>query len=468
MSDDSIEWLNHLAENPEVFMREYLGVSPWEKQVEVIDSVRDHKITAVRSGHGVGKTTIAAWGALWWLITHPYGAVVTTAPSGRQVNELLWKEIRKAYKNAKHALGGELLPKAPKLTIDDDWLAIGFSTDDGVNFQGWHSPGGTLVIFDEAPGVDPLIWEVVKGVLVSDKDRFLAIGNPVEPTGPFYDLFQGGTANCIHISAYDGPNVKAGKTIIPGLATLDWVNERREEWGEDSPMWLSRVMGTFPDSDDRTLVPMSWMDAAIERWQKYQMDGTWDSSVCQIGLDVARKGANATCASEAYVGLGVKAIHVFPKQDTVQTAMQAKVLRDELGAHQIRVDADGLGAGVYDMLVDMLGEDVVVEMRGGMVSEFDRDRFANRRSEWLWTLRQRLDPDGPAPIALPPNQKLRGQLTGMRWGLTTRGQIKLESKDEMDSRGMKSPDEADCVSYGLAVIADRFIIEDHLLAMTRM
>jgi hypothetical protein len=210
----TIAEIEALSRQPVTFVERMLGGKLWGKQQEIAQSLVDNRTTAVRSCHGSGKTHLSARLALWWLFTRPYSAVITTAPTGRQVTELLWKEIRVAYKNARAKLGGDLLPRAPKLTVDDDWLCIGFSTDDPVNFQGWHSPGGTLAIFDEAPGVDPLIWETIEGVLVGDRDRHLVIGNPVEPSGPFFDIFQreSRTVKKFHISAFDVPNVDRAAT----------------------------------------------------------------------------------------------------------------------------------------------------------------------------------------------------------------------------------------------------------------
>ena len=156
------------------------------------------------------------------------------------------------------------MPKAPRLVVDDEWLCIGFSTDDPTNFQGWHSPGGILAIFDEAPGISPDIWDAARGVIVGKDDRFLCIGNPTETSGPFYNLFSTASENVakFHISAYDVPNVKQGKVVIPGLCTKDWVDERKAEWHENTPMWQNRVWGIF-----QTRRTQPWSPYPGQRWQ---------------------------------------------------------------------------------------------------------------------------------------------------------------------------------------------------------
>ena len=106
--------VRELQERPELFIEHVLGAKLWEKQIQIANGLNDHRIVAVRSCHGSGKTFLAAQLALWWLYTRPFSTVITTAPTGRQVTDLLWKEIRKSHKRAEEivggpGLGGELL-----------------------------------------------------------------------------------------------------------------------------------------------------------------------------------------------------------------------------------------------------------------------------------------------------------------------------------------------------------------------
>lgn len=469
------EDVDELADNPAGFIEEFLGIKPWEKQTEICESVRDNRRTVVPSCHGAGKTTIAACIALWFLFTRPYSNVVTTAPTGRQVKSLLWKELRKAYHHAEGiwpvGMGGDLLPKNPQLQLDGDaWMCVGFSTDMDVSFQGWHAPGGVLMVFDEAPGVDPMIWKAARNTLTGPDDRFLAIGNPIEAAGPFYDMTTREDAKTIHISALDVPNVVEEKIVIPGLTSIEWVREMQSDCGsnyKEHPDYIARVLGKFPDVDDRVLVPLSWMDAAEERWRVYQDLNAWQQRNCHLGVDVARSGTNKTIIAESYDALGCKRLHKEPKQSTMETAGSVLDIADRSGALTYRIDADGVGAGVYDRLAEQ-DEKRAREMRGGMRSELDPTRYLNQRAEWYWTLRERLDPEADHALAMPPDKNLRAQLTGMRWKTTSQGKKQIESKDDMLKRGLKSPDEADAVVYSLAIpSAEEFDVISFLEAMTK-
>jgi hypothetical protein len=111
------------------------------------------------------------------------------------------------------------------------------------------------------------------------------------------------------------------------------------------------------------------------------------------------------------------------------------------------VDADGLGAGVFDRLIE-LGYSVG-EIRGGMRST-EPDDYVDLRAEWYWKLRERFE-RGDIDID-PYDKELAKQLVKIKWSLTSRGQVKIESKKEMRARGLPSPDRADALAYAFAQI----------------
>ena len=245
-----------LRQHPELFFTELLGIKEeylWDKMLEVMHSVRDNERTSVKAGHGVSKSFSAARLALWFLYAYgPRCTVVTTAPTYKQVVDVLWREIADAHATATCKLPGNIT--SDKLDIDSRWFATGFTTradtvtQQATAFQGYHNDY-VLVIFDEAAGIHPKIWEAAEGLLISGHVRFLAIGNPTSGYGDFVDCFELDSGwNQITISVLDTPNYKLDAEVIPGLSGRRFVESSRRKYGENSSFYKSRVLGEIPDS----------------------------------------------------------------------------------------------------------------------------------------------------------------------------------------------------------------------------
>jgi phage terminase large subunit len=180
---------------------------------------------------------------LRFLFAYYPAVVINTAPVWTQVENQYWRYLRDAYLKAHYRLGGTLLKT--QLNIAENWFAMGLANDpDRMEaFQGWHAEN-IMVIFDEASGIAPKIFEAALGAMAGGKIvRFVLIGNATQNSGPFYDAFKDPTFNKIKISAFDVPNVREKRQIIPGLVTWEWVEEVRRKFGEDSDIYRVRVSG---------------------------------------------------------------------------------------------------------------------------------------------------------------------------------------------------------------------------------
>jgi len=179
----SVRAYPRFAEQPVAFAERALGVDLWSKQVEVLEALRDGPRVTVRACHGVGKTFVAASAALWFLYTRKPSVVLTTAPTGRQVRQVLWRQLRALHRRARYSLGGEL--HLTRLELGDEWFGLGLATDEPDRFQGFHSES-ILLIVDEAAGVREEIFDAVEGVLTTEGAKTLLIGNPTSQSGYFY------------------------------------------------------------------------------------------------------------------------------------------------------------------------------------------------------------------------------------------------------------------------------------------
>lgn len=263
---DPLAITDRCQRDPEFFVREVLGDTPWKRQVEIFESIRDHRSTAVPSCHASGKSWTAGRAVLWFLYSF-YGAkVITTAPTERQIRGILWAEIHRARRNSRAPLGGE--PTLLSLKLAEDWYATGFTAPDWDpnRFQGYHAPH-ILVVVDEAAGISRALADQIDSLLSGGHARKLEIGNPVEAGTPFQASCESPHVHTLPISAFDTPNFtafgigqeeiasgaweeKIGKAPLPhpDLITPQWVAERYQIWGPTSNAWKSRVLGQFPDT----------------------------------------------------------------------------------------------------------------------------------------------------------------------------------------------------------------------------
>jgi hypothetical protein len=148
----------------------------------------------------------------------------------------------------------------------------------------------------------------------------------------------------------------------------------------------------------------------------------------------------------------IRTYRAHHKDDTMTTAGHiAKAMRDiddETDKNDwVRaiVDVPGVGGGVVDRLAEL--ELPVIPYNGGE-APIDKEPFVNARAEDYWTLRERFE-QGEVDID-PDDDKLAAQLGSIKWGIDSRGRIKIESKDDMRKRGLPSPDRADAMAIAFA------------------
>lgn len=462
-------------EDPVWFARRFLDARPWSKQREVLRALRDHDLVAVRSCNGSGKTFTAALATLWWLCAHDEATVITTAPSERQVKELLWREIRHLHGKNPELIGGKLA--STRLELSEKRFAYGFSTDSAARFQGFHSMN-ILVIVDEAAELREFIFDAIFGCLTSENAKMLMIGNPSSLAGTFYDAFHKNRSSwkTIHISAFDTPAflsegvsgfgrastalldvgsvpqsarlggndgelVASFEAVPAGMATPKWAEMIAAQRGVNSSDYQFRVLGEFPDEADDTLIALRLIESAVGR--DFEVDLGGDAV---MGVDVARYGNNQTVAVVRR-GSSVVDMVSFGRSDLMGTTGRVMDLARKHDVKTIHVDEVGLGAGVVDRARE-LGSVRTIGVNVGKKAS-DVNRYLNLRAEIYDGLRQRFA-DGD--ISIPDDSELISQLASLTFSYSSRGQLQIEGKDRIRSSGRQSPDKADAL--GLAFMKE--------------
>lgn len=456
-----------MQQDPVGVVRDLFGSNLWKDQELILESVRDNARTAWRSCHGIGKTYVVARLVLWWLYSFEYSIILTTAPTWRQVEKLVWKEIRSCHARAKIPLGGNLAPKATQLSLDgDEWTAMGISTNDPNRFQGFHSLH-LLVIVDEASGVNEDIFEAIDGVLTSAHCRLVEIGNPTDIGGEFYRAFRAPGWITGHTSAWDTPNftilgitredIAKGtwkekvernedgsyKWPAPYLITPEWVADKYARWGPNHPAWFARVEGDFPEQGEYNVIPLGWIEQAQERWEDAKAEGQ-----IILGVDVARGGMDLS-AIAIRQGSKILSVETFSNMDGPLLAGEIAVRYRKLGASRVNVDVIGLGAAVEDALKDPVYKDIVcnpvnVATASELLDDKGNRMYQNLRAELWWAVREALDPKGKDPLSLPAGDSLLGDLAAPKYDFR-KGWTQIEPKEDTKKRLGRSPDEGDAV-----------------------
>lgn len=434
--------LLRLREDPALFVRTIIGATPQRWQREALEAIRDNDRVAIKSGHGVGKTAFLSWVLLWWLCTHYPVKAACTANTASQLGDVLWPEVARWARQMHPAFKEQLEFRSDKISLrgggESYAVARTSRRDSPESLQGFHSEN-MLFILDEASGIPDIIFEVGQGSLSTPGAKIVMCGNPTRSSGYFYDAFN--------------KNVDRWATMTVSCADADYVRpgfieEMREQYGEDSNQMRVRVYGLFPEADDDTIIPLHLVEAALTRDVEpiQGLRPVW-------GLDVARYGSDRTALAKRRGNSLVEPIKAWQGKDLMEIC---GIVLEEFDAcsyddrpAEILVDVIGLGAGVVDRLKEM----DFVPVRGINVAESAAlsQKYLRLRDELWFQCREWLE---QRDCSLPKGDGvLEAELTAPRFKFQSNGKLKVESKEELKRRGQRSPDLADALMLTFASTA---------------
>jgi phage terminase large subunit len=288
----------------------------------------------------------------------------------------------------------------------------------------------------------------------------------------------------IYVSTPNGPGNSFAKKRFSGkypVFRIHWADDARKDqkwYAKQKAMLDSVVLAQEVDIDynasiEGVVIPAIWILAAVGL-KLYPIDRKR-----YAGLDVADEGANENVLV-IRKGSTVEIIENWHSGNTTQTSHKARQICKSLQVHRLAYDSVGVGAGVGGTLSSF--PDLPFELQainGGSScsdrewSEFDghtsKQLFKNLRAELWWLVRRRFEktwervnnisdyPDDEL-ISIPNDSELIAQLSQPLYKYTDSGLILIESKANMEKRGIKSPDRADaliyCFSYESRASAD--------------
>jgi phage terminase large subunit len=416
---------------PAMFAQEVLGANPTDQQWELSRAIVDKRRVTIRSGHGTGKSASLCWSILWFMSCYYPCKIPCTAPTAHQLSDVLFAELSKwlsAMKNNAPALAVEFEFTSGKLYLKSNPLesfavARTARPEQPEALQGFHSDN-ILFIIDEASGVSEKVFQVAEGALSGAGAYVIMCANPTREDGYFYDSHHKMRSSwaCLHWDSSKSPNV-----------SQQYVDTMRQKYGEESPIFQVRVKGNFTSALDG-VIPLHLCESAIDR----EVAPIKTAPVIW-GLDVARYGDDSTALAKRKGNILLEPTKEWFGLDTMQVCgMIATEYTNAFEKPQvINVDTCGLGAGVFDRLRELnypVGSVNVAE------SAANNNKYMRLRDEMWWLGREWFD---GLDVKIPNDPDLIAELTTAKYRIESSGKMKVESKQEMKARGVKSPNKAD-------------------------
>ena len=435
-------------------LEKHSGPRKWQRAI--LQAIRDHikendgKIDfdtfrmAVASGRGIGKSALVSWLVIWMMSTRIGGSVIVSANSEAQLRSVTWAEITKWLAMTLNSHWFEIaatrIMPAKWLTeiVEREmkkgtryWSVEGrlWSEENPDAYAGLHNEDGVMLIFDEASGIPDSIWSVSDGFFTENTPhRFhLAFSNPRRNTGYFYETFHSKRAfwstRVIDARDVEGTDKNLYQRII-------------DEYGPDSYQASVEVYGNFPSEGDDQFIGSNLVDDAMKRPPAKDT-----SAPIVIGVDPARFGADATVIAIRQ-GRDILELRRHRGADTMEVAGHVIDAIEQFQPALVCIDEGGLGAGVVDRLKEQR-----YKIRGVNFGNKAKNQtmWGNKRAEMWGAMR-----DWLRTGHIPTDRFLKTDLISPKTKPDSRGTLFLESKKDMKSRGLASPDAADAIAVTFA------------------
>lgn len=425
-------------------------------QRAALDIIKTETRLCCVGANGTGKDALVARIILWFIFAKD-GSVIVTTPTQRQAKQtIIQREITPAFNQSKLHLPGRVFATALKRYDDPVSGMVSFSGSSLSSMSGYHAQD-QMILLSEAQGVPDFTWEAAAACSTDASNVIVAIGNPIHKDGKFESASIRWPS--VRFSALDICDLN-----IPGAASREWIQEQKDEWGEESDWYRVHVLGMFPvDDSDRALVTRAMLQRAValHRGPDARPRGRYTFS-----LDPAEMGADSSVLAVRR-GNAIIALHTWKKMNATETRDRVVEILKEYqcgtpAAAMMLVPGDMRGVKDFNLVVDSVaygaGVADVLQEHGFRVTRFKSShkasdsirgdsKFYDKRAEHYWSLRLMLE---AGTLALPDHPELHEELLNTRWGLTDDERIRIETKRVIISRIGRSPDAADAVMMSLS------------------
>ena len=448
-------------DDPVLFAKEVIGIKLTEQQVEGLSLLVEgkHKL-AIKSGHGTGKSCLQAIAILWFLTTRPLSRVVLTAPSARQLYDVLMAEVRQWYLNSILSEFELFRFTSDNIRINKEshekiWFATCISVSNPENLSGMHAKD-VFAVVDEGAGVDDEIFVRIQGILTTKGSYLLTCGNPSFCSGYFYDIFHKEgykeEFDTLTFSCLNSPNVD-----------LEWIESMKRQYGEDSNIFKVRVLGEFAPLDEETVIRRADLDKCVDR---RQVDDEFIDNIdsVTIGVDVSSGEGNdysVISIRSGYTEISREKVKMRLRQfRSYLSRVIEKYAQMEIEV-LVNIDTTGLGFQLGQDLEDYFYEYINVEINKINFSHraIRSKEYNSVFTEMIFTFADKLD---QISLFNLPESTVVEDLGARRYGYDFLNRYQAEKKKEFVKRIGRSPDEGDAVllafydTYGHGIVNEGY------------
>lgn len=419
----------------------------WQ-QVEIVLAVarwiqskdKNKKKIAVKSGHGIGKSSIISIIIIRFLFCYYHAVIWCTAPTQIQMQDVLRKEL---------SLWKDRLPEWIKdlfehtqnyLRVwDNDWdkaaryARARTAAKEHPEALAWLHSDNLMIIADEASWVPDEIFETAMSAMTNPNFIFLMISNPTRLEWYFYKAFTDNvdTFQTLSFNSEESPIV-------------DWsfVNNIIDDYWKDSDQYRVRVLWEFPKAwllDDKWWIPLfdpneitfitdEQASYELNEFDKLWIDPSWNW-----------KDFTSFVARNNFYAKRVAREQKSTEKSIAQKTVQLQAILPRLKEDKIFYDNFWVGANVWQELAK---EWIFARWVNVWNQADDSNTFLNKRAECYWRLKK----ECKQWFKLIWNAKERSDLLMIKYKRTEKWLIRIMDKVEMRKEFGKSPDDADALA----------------------
>lgn len=400
--------------------------------VEKAINNQSFKRIAIKSGHGIGKSTTLAWLILWFLFTHLDAQIPCTAPTENQMYDVLWKEIAKWLKLMPVQIQGLYDWSNTYIRIQErpeTWFARAKTArkEAPEALAGVHGDYVMFVI-DEASGVPEEIFNTAEGALTNKDILVIMISNPTRLIGYFYEAF--------HKDGKNWQQLSFNSEQSP-IVDREFVQRITEKHGENSDEYKIRVMGEFPSEegiDEKGFVNLFTTDEI-----KFTQDSRY--VLTTMGIDPSGEGQDETAwaVRDDFKG-GIVGTERTSNSKSIAEKTLTLMEKYVSKAEDVFIDNFGVGANVAQ---EIALTPFAYKVNGLNVGDKAKEElYLNIRAEAYYAIKSWFRKGGSL-VDEPINHKLKEELLAVKFKRNLQGKIQIMSKQEMQKQGIASPNKAD-------------------------